>query len=792
MGCGTSVAHVDAHATFAINSCNCYRDTLGEAEQELYDKILEGYRSFAASINAPLSSACQSKRAANRVNQAVLLDHPEVFHTYIKTVRLSETDCVMEFAPFDANVVALKAALIEEAIATFFMPYYRVQEEVGRTSTELGCVQVVVEWLVSYGRYEALPESDMTQFTIEGFFLKRCSACEGFAKAYQLLCQRVGVTAICIRGDYGSLEKTALLAQSLGLGTVDQFTISDDVGHQYDHIYTDAEAGRLAAAASGTGEGGMRIETGNSAQTDQERLALSTPHGVELQLGESDAKNTGKEKKGKDKDKKEKSKKEGGDMKASKMGTDVAQSASNVLTMTKTDLLASEANPLGVTSSQASRSVRHTWCMTKLEGVWYHSDVLLCLRGMVDTYIPSSFLRMSREHIIKMGLRLMTLVQPFVAEGVEHAEGTYLLKNQDNLVADVLTILTHITSQDGGSALEEGSIATRPEVSLPYEAAAEPTNIFDGAPEEKGYYSMMARVGGLSRQRSRNASMHIGSAFAYTPGEGPIWDESIARVQSVNESMGGLGIPTMAYAYAQTHTARKETTSFMTNRSLLTQASAHEGAQTYHPDARPDTFASIKEYSAIGGARQQLYASMPTNAASTAKPGFIASSSILNKQPGEESMMYNHWKKSRMNALKSAFADPSSPRVSQKGKGDDANAPSFLSGVGTREEQHSHLTRPMDMDSIAKDPSLFVGQGAGTPVVEESVEPQKVLASAMQQTLVEFALDLELDWGKARQVLKSKMPFISSTLASRTKYRVSNYTVEKFVCTVALEPVGKD
>ena len=252
MGCGNStVVKEDPTLTFNITTPNIYRGILSHQEQELYDFILNGYRSYSLSLDCLAYTAARSRKSANRVNQAILLDHPEIFHTFVESVSTEQDKCSLTFAVFDLEIVNTKVQQITETIETYFKPYYLSQEAAGRTETDLAKIQVVIEWLLSYGRYEVLPDTDMSQFTIEGFFLKRRSSCEGFAKAYQLLCSMIGIQATCVRGDYSTSNTTADVSVFSAYPKevsprpnhgIDRFNVINDASHQYDHIYGEQDA----------------------------------------------------------------------------------------------------------------------------------------------------------------------------------------------------------------------------------------------------------------------------------------------------------------------------------------------------------------------------------------------------------------------------------------------------------------------------------------------------------------------------------------------------------------------
>lgn len=731
MGCGNSTAvKEDLTLTFNIVTPSIYRETLSPQEQELYDFILDGYRSYSLSLDCLAYSAARSRKSANRVNQAILLDHPEIFHTYVESISTEQGHCILTFAAFNSDIVNSKVQQITKAITLYFKPYYRSQEESGRIETDLSKIQVVIEWLLSYGRYELLSETEMSQFTIEGFFLKRRSSCEGFAKAYQLLCSMIGIQATCVRGDYSTSDvvpDTSLFSacpKELSPRTVfsnsgiDKFNVINDISHQYDHIYGERDAMALDMAAQ------RQHSEGIFAASTNMNMTLSSIHRPDSLCGHKYTGQMGN--------------REDDVMGESFTGIAVVAEDGEILnkkivaigkgSKKKFETVVEEAKPepnLNLTVSQVlkpssqtqigrdneapttvgvlgnsnvistpskSANRRHTWSMTKLDGIWYHTDVILCLRGMVDSYIPSAFLRMSTSIIVKMGLNIMSLIKPFPAETPVFAKNTCILLSEKSVVGDIVSFLLARIAD-----LQHTYQNQLPESS--------PAPICTGhGTSASGYIGTQESIGvsicgstlddtrsiaGTSYTQSAQIAMNIGGAMPYNP----------ATLISTNNN---------------------------NNLTLNNQQEQQNGSR---------------------------------------------------EQTTQED--YEQWKKSRLMALQTAFISESSYQ----------SMPESVQASQHAVEENQSIQQ--SQSCAENDYSIFSSAWSRpiSQVVYQShnpVKPHDLLSSLDPILTFEFVYGTNIDWPVARRIIKGKIPFISAQLTNRG-FRVANYTVEKFLTTIVLE-----
>ncbi|ESU42347.1 Hypothetical protein GSB_154001 [Giardia duodenalis] len=724
MGCGNStVVKEDPTLTFNITTPNIYRGILSHQEQELYDFILNGYRSYSLSLDCLAYTAARSRKSANRVNQAILLDHPEIFHTFVESVSTEQDKCSLTFAVFDSEIVNTKVQQITETIETYFKPYYRSQEAAGRTETDLAKIQVVIEWLLSYGRYEVLPDTDMSQFTIEGFFLKRRSSCEGFAKAYQLLCSMIGIQATCVRGDYSTSDTTADVSVFSAYPKevsprpnhgIDRFNVINDASHQYDHIYGEQDAMVLDLVQKQHSEGILAASTnmnmtlssihrpdslGGYRRTDQmvrgEDGIEESFAGIAVAAEDGEIINKKVIATGKGSKKRFEAIVE---EPSPKLEPSLSLSVSQVLkpsTQTQigkdpetTAILGALTNSNVVSLPSKSANRRHTWSMTKLDGTWYHTDVVLCLRGMVDTYIPSAFLRMSTSIIMKMGLNMMSLIKPFPADTPVFGKNTCILGSEKSIVGDIISFL----------------LARIVELQATHQ---------------------------IQPQESNLATSRAGPAA------------SVSGYLGVQESVG-------ASIYGTTLEHNRSTLGAPWTQTAMSIG----GAMPYNPTTQ--AMASINELAHDNKQQQQQ------------------SSGEMNAQTD-----YEQWKKSRLMALQTAFISESS-------------LPSIPAAMQTSQPPIQELPLAQPSQSYAEDDqSVFsntwtkpLSQGAYH--TQNPVKPHDLLSNLDPVLTFEFVYETNIDWSVARRIVKGKMPFISSQLMNRG-FRVSNYTVEKFLITIVLE-----
>lgn len=730
MGCGNSTAIKENQSlAFSIATPSIYRGTLSQQEQELYDFILDGYRSYSSSLDCLMYAAARSRKSANRVNQAVLLDHPEIFHTFVESISTDQGKCTLTFATFNPEIVRSRAQQIMETINLYFKPYYHSQEVVGRTETDLAKIQVVIEWLLSYGRYEVLSDTDMSQFTIEGFFLRRRSSCEGFAKAYQLLCSMIGIQATCVRGDYSVRDvvadvsifsahpKDASPRTVFSTHGTDKFNVMNDITHQYDHIYGEQDAMVLDLVQKQHSEGilagstNMNMTLSSIHRPDSlggHRYTGHLTNKGENGSGESFAGIAVSAEDGEIINRKIVATKKGTKknfetiVEEIKPEPDLNLSASQVLkpsTQTQigrdTEATAIVSGPLGnsnvISLPSKSANRRHTWSMTKIDGAWYHTDVILCLRGMVDAYIPSAFLRMSTSIIVKMGLNMMSLIKPFPVDTPVFGKNTCVLRSEKSIVGDIVSFLlariAELQSTHQIQPSEPGSTAPRPGPGSSASASAYP-GIQD---------SLGISIYGATVDHSRN-----------TAGEGHApWTQMAMNI-------GGA----MPY-------------------SLVPPTTDNSNESMYEDK------------------RQQ----------SCEEPNAQAN--------------YEQWKKSRLMALQTAFINESLP-------------PSMLPPIQSSQSSAQEAPLVQPSQSYADDDQSVFSSAWTRPVSQATYQPQNpvkphdILSSLDPVLTFEFVYEVNLDWSVARRIVKGKMPFISSQLMTKG-YRVYNYTVEKFLTTIVIE-----
>ncbi len=181
-----------------------YYSQLGKPEQVFYKRFLDAARLGAPSANSTPFMAVES---AMRVVTAVGYDHPELF--YVDFQRLNYIASLMGTMfrigyQVQSSLREKVTADIEKSISDILTN----AQAVGLKS-DYEKSRWVHNYLVKNVRYnfDALRQPTVypEAFTISGVFCDRLAVCEGIAKAYKLLCNRLGVEAIVVSGT-SSLE----------------------------------------------------------------------------------------------------------------------------------------------------------------------------------------------------------------------------------------------------------------------------------------------------------------------------------------------------------------------------------------------------------------------------------------------------------------------------------------------------------------------------------------------------------------------------------------------------------
>ncbi len=172
-----------------------YYSRLTDGEKNLYNRICAALLRFepALSVHAGMGKAFTVD--AKKIVNAVLLDHPAFFYLDRSCVIIKQTPMYIQLI-FRYDYTKEEAeklwAEVEERINRF------VKNSIKPDMRPLAKQLKVHGFLSSVHTAEA--PYDPTCFSVIGALLRDRCVCEGFAKAYKLLCDRLGIASIVVTG----------------------------------------------------------------------------------------------------------------------------------------------------------------------------------------------------------------------------------------------------------------------------------------------------------------------------------------------------------------------------------------------------------------------------------------------------------------------------------------------------------------------------------------------------------------------------------------------------------------
>ena len=171
-----------------------YRSRLAEADRRRYDSILSGMQTFQESVCVPLSSGV---RSVSDLLHFVRLDNPELFYVDFGKMRIARWPAYTKlfisymYEPSQARskgekLAARIAEIFDAAGVSKLSPYGR----------EL----FFHDFLHTRITYEHKDSGYYKSHSVEGALLHGRAVCEGYAKAFKLLCDKAGLSALVVFG----------------------------------------------------------------------------------------------------------------------------------------------------------------------------------------------------------------------------------------------------------------------------------------------------------------------------------------------------------------------------------------------------------------------------------------------------------------------------------------------------------------------------------------------------------------------------------------------------------------
>ena len=167
------------------------RDLLGDADRAVYDSILSGITSGEETEVPTLDPD-----ALGRVYSCVLSDHPEIFYTDGYTYTTYQS-----FGRTRALSFAARYTVTEEERAAYQSEIESAVEEIlqgaPREGGDFAKILYVYNTIIRNTAYDAAAPHNQDIYSV---FVLRRSVCNGYAKAMQLLLQKLGIKTLLATG----------------------------------------------------------------------------------------------------------------------------------------------------------------------------------------------------------------------------------------------------------------------------------------------------------------------------------------------------------------------------------------------------------------------------------------------------------------------------------------------------------------------------------------------------------------------------------------------------------------
>lgn len=172
--------------------------TLPVTEQNLYVEMLYALTHYVEEMEVSTMETGE----IDKIFQCVMLDHPEIFYadgySFVKYTLGDRVEKITFSGTYNYTweEKAAREALIEEKIA-------QIIQGIPQKASDYDKVKYVYEWVIGNTEYDkAAPDNQ----NICSVFLQSRSVCQGYAKAAQVLLQRVGIPATLVTGTVGNGE----------------------------------------------------------------------------------------------------------------------------------------------------------------------------------------------------------------------------------------------------------------------------------------------------------------------------------------------------------------------------------------------------------------------------------------------------------------------------------------------------------------------------------------------------------------------------------------------------------
>lgn len=173
-----------------------YYSRLTDGGKFLYDKICGAFLRFEPGISLHAGMGKPFSVDITKILEAVIFDNPVFFYVNRNRIIIQQSPMYIQlhfqYTHEKAEAEALWAQ-VEAKVSEF------IQNQIKPGMSPLA-KQIQIHKYISTIQ-AAQPPYDKEHFSIVGALLNRKCVCEGYAKAYKLLCDRVGIASIVVLGD---------------------------------------------------------------------------------------------------------------------------------------------------------------------------------------------------------------------------------------------------------------------------------------------------------------------------------------------------------------------------------------------------------------------------------------------------------------------------------------------------------------------------------------------------------------------------------------------------------------
>ena len=175
-----------------------YMSTLTDGEKNLYSNISDALERFepALSVHAGMGKAFSVD--IQKILTAVLFDNPGFFHLNKSCVVIKQTPIYIQLC-FQYDYKQKEAEKLNGEIKAKIAQF--MSENIEPDMTPLAKQLAVHKYLQSTVTPQLNNDHDKDSFSIIGALIRCSCVCEGFAKAYKLLCDYMKIASIIVTGE---------------------------------------------------------------------------------------------------------------------------------------------------------------------------------------------------------------------------------------------------------------------------------------------------------------------------------------------------------------------------------------------------------------------------------------------------------------------------------------------------------------------------------------------------------------------------------------------------------------